>query len=225
MSDRSGAENIWTKPLGGAAHEITHFNDGRVLWPAISNDGRTIVFERDFGIWKMNVASGEATRVFNRIRGAAAGETAEHRSLTNGFEELALSPDGKKVAFVAHGQVFAASAKDGGDAARVTNTTGAENQIAWTPDSKQLVYVSDRDGTPHIFAYDFPTRTETQLTRGAQADTQPQFSPGRKNARVPALGGTIDRAGCRDEAGARRRHRTSRSPAARIGASLYVVAR
>jgi tricorn protease len=180
MSDRSGAENIWTKPLSGAAHEVTHFKEGRVLWPAISNDGRTIVFERDFGIWKMNVASGEATRVSITLRGAPAGETAEHRSLTNGFDELALSPDGKKVAFVAHGQVFAASAKDGGDAARVTNTSGAENQIAWTPDSKQLVYVSDRDGTPHIFVYDFPTRTETQLTHGAKPDTQPQFSPDGK---------------------------------------------
>jgi tricorn protease len=180
VSDRSGAENIWTKPLGGTAHEVTKFRDGRVLWPAISNDGRTIVFERDFGIWKMNVASGEAARVSVTLRGAPAGETTEHRSLTNGFEELALSPDGKKVAFVAHGQVFAASAKDGGDAARVTNTAGAENQIAWTPDSKQLVYVSDRDGTPHIFAYDFPTRIETQLTRGAQPDTQPQFSPDGK---------------------------------------------
>src|SRR5579864_6249167 len=180
VSDRSGAENIWTKPLGGTAHEVTHFRDGRLLWPAISNDGRTIVFERDFGIWKLNVASGEAARVSVSLRGAPAGETAEHRSLTNGFDELALSPDGKKVGFVAHGQVFAASAKDGGDAARVTNTSGAENQIAWAPDSKQLVYVSDRDGTPHIFSYDFPTRIETQLTRGSQPDTQPQFSPDGK---------------------------------------------
>jgi tricorn protease len=180
ISDRSGAENIWTKPLGGTAHEVTHFRDGRVLWPAISNDGRTIVFERDFGIWKLNVASGDAARVSVNLRGAPAGETAEHRSLTNGFDELALSPDGKKVGFVAHGQVFAASAKDGGDATRVTNSSGAENQIAWTPDSKQLAYVSDREGTPHIFAYDFSTRTETQLTRGSQADTQPQFSPDGK---------------------------------------------
>jgi Tol biopolymer transport system component/C-terminal processing protease CtpA/Prc len=180
VSDRSGAENIWTKPLGGAAHEVTHFREGRVLWPAISNDGRTIVFEREFGIWKLNVASGEAVRVSVALRGAPAGQTAEHRSLTNGFDELALSPDGKKVGFVAHGQVFAASAKDGGDAARVTNSSGAEDQIAWTPDSKQLVYVSDRDGTPHIFAYDFPTRTETQLTRGPQPDTQPQYSPDGK---------------------------------------------
>ena len=104
----------------------------------------------------------------------------EHRSLTNGFEGLELSPDGKKVAFTAHGQVFAASSKDGGDAARVSNSIGAEDEIAWTPDSRQLVYVSDRDGTPHIFSYDFATRTETRLTNGPEPDTQPQFSPDAK---------------------------------------------
>jgi tricorn protease len=180
MSDRSGAENIWIKPMGGAAREITHFRDGRVLWPAISYDGKTIVFERDFGIWKLNVGSGEVTRVSIALRGAPAGEVAEHRSMTNGFSELALSPDGKKVAFAAHGQIFAASSKDGGDAARVTNTSGAEDQVAWSPDSRQLVYVSDRDGAPHIYLYDFSTRAETQLTRGTQADTQPQFSPDGK---------------------------------------------
>jgi tricorn protease len=181
ISDRSGAENVWAKPLGGAAREVTHFKDGRVLWPAISNDGRTIVFEKDFGVWKMNTVSSEASRVSIALRGAPSGEGVQHESLTNGFTELALSPDGKKVAFTAHGQIFAASAKDGGDAARVTNTTADEDEIAWAPDSKQIVYVSDRDGTPHIFVYDFASRTETQLTHGEQPDTQPRFAPDGKS--------------------------------------------
>ncbi|HEV3218267.1 MAG TPA: S41 family peptidase [Candidatus Acidoferrales bacterium] len=180
VSDRDGAENIWMKPLGGSARAVTHFREGRVLWPAISNDGRTIVFEREFGIWKLNVASGEAARVAIALRGAPAGPVVEHRSLTNGFEEMQLSPDGKKVAFTVHGQIFAAPSKDGGDAARVTNSMGAEDEIAWAPDSRQLVYVSDRDGTPHIFSYDFAARTENRLTNGRDADTQPQFSPDGK---------------------------------------------
>ena len=180
VSDRDGAENIWTKPLNGAGHAVTHFREGRVLWPAISGDGHTIIFERDFGIWKLNVASGDAARVAITLRGAPAGPVAEHRSLTNGFEELQLSPDGKKVAFTVHGQVFAASSKDGGDAARVSSSMGAEDEIAWAPDSRQLVYVSDRDGTPHIFIYDFATRMETRFTNGSEPDTQPQFSPDGK---------------------------------------------
>ena len=46
-------------PRGGAA-QVTRFTDGRVLWPTISRDGRTIGFERDFGIWTLDTASGES---------------------------------------------------------------------------------------------------------------------------------------------------------------------
>ena len=180
VSDRSGTENLWNKPLAGAPREITHFRDGRVLWPAISNDGRTIVFERDFGIWKLDTSSGEARKVAIALRGAPAGAGVEHSTLTSGFEELQLSPDGKKVAFAVHGQIFAASAKDGGDAARVTTGNSKEDQLAWAPDSRRLVYVSDRNGTPHLFLYDFTPREEKQLTNGPMPDTQPQFSPDGK---------------------------------------------
>src|SRR6185312_2370033 len=43
MSDRSGAQNIWSAAVGtGAAKPITSFRDGRVLWPTISKDGKTV---------------------------------------------------------------------------------------------------------------------------------------------------------------------------------------
>ena len=51
--------------------------------------------------------------------------------------------------------MFSASAKDGGDAVRVTHTAGEEAEIAWAPDSRRLAYMSDRDGTHHLFIYDF----------------------------------------------------------------------
>jgi Tol biopolymer transport system component/C-terminal processing protease CtpA/Prc len=77
--------------------------------------------------------------------------------------------------------VFAASATDGGDAARVSNSEAEEYQIAWAPDSRRLVYVSDRDGVPHLFLYDFSTNSETQLTRDAGDDSTPRFSPDGKS--------------------------------------------
>ena len=70
-------------------------------------------------------------------RGAPAGPAVEHLGSATQIQELALSPDGKKVAFVVHGEVFAASAKDGGDAARVTRTAGNEAQVAWAPDGRR----------------------------------------------------------------------------------------
>src|SRR5206468_4488350 len=86
----------------------------------------------------------------------------------------------KKIAFTVHGEVFSASAKDGGDAARITTTAGEEAELMWAPDSRRLVYVSDRDGGRHLFVYDFGSSRESQLTTGAGRDDVPRFSPDGK---------------------------------------------
>ena len=180
VSDRSGVQNIWTRPIGGTPRQLTQFSDGRVLWPSISKDGRTIVFERNFGIWKADTATGKSEEVRITRRGSPASAGVEHLTLTSQFRELVLSPDGKKIAFVAHGQVFAASAKEESTAFRVTHSDGAESDLAWAPDSKRIVYVSDRDAAPHLYLYDFSGNTETQITRDVQGDHAPRFSPDGK---------------------------------------------
>jgi Tol biopolymer transport system component/C-terminal processing protease CtpA/Prc len=182
VSDRSGKENVWSEPAaGGAAKALTNFSTGRLLWPSIAYDGKTIVFERDFGIWSLDVASGRAEHVPITLRGAGTTPVVEHQSLTQGFQSLALSPDGKKVAVVAHGDVFAASARDGGDATRITTSPELETQLTWAPDSRRLAYISSRDGPTHVFVYDFGTRTETKLTSGPANDVEPVWSPDGKS--------------------------------------------
>jgi tricorn protease len=184
MSDRSGAQNIWAISSLGVqgdtqadAKAVTTFKDGRVLWPSISKDGRTIAFERDFGIWTVDTATGQSHEVAITLRGAPAAASIEHRTFTDQLQELALSPDGKKAAFTVHGEIFSVSARDGGDAVRVTQTPGEEAEPAWAPDSRRLAYRSDRDGTNHLFVYDFATARETQLTSGAGRDEVPRYSP------------------------------------------------
>ena len=191
VSDRSGAQNIWIKGAGGAgstegargargesggARQITNFKSGRVLWPSISNDGRLIAFEHDFEVWTLDTSSNQAARVAITRRGAPAAVGIEHMTLSDEISELALSPDGKKVAFVVRGEVFAASAKDGGDAARISRTPSPEGYITWSPDSRKLVYSSDREGIGHLFMYDFGTGAEARLTNGSDADHSPRFS-------------------------------------------------
>src|SRR5687768_15971110 len=179
--NKNGAQNIWTITPGRSdARRVSNFTDGRVLWPSISYDGREVVFEHNFAIWKLDTDSGKATEVAITRRGASAGPGVERQRLNDQIAELQLSPDGKKVAFIVRGEVFAASAADGGDAARVSSSSGEEYQLAWSPDSRRLVYVSDRDGVPHLFQYDFTANTETQLTRDAADDSTPRFSPDGK---------------------------------------------
>jgi tricorn protease len=187
VSDRSdsaskkGAQNIWTATPGrNGARKVSNFTDGRVVWPSISYDGREIVFERNFRIWKLDTETGKTAEVEIQRRGISAGPAIEHLRLSDQISELLLSPDGKKVAFVIRGEVFAASAADGGDAARVSTSVAEEYQLAWSPDSRRLAYISDRDGTPHMFLYDFNNNTESQLTKDVADDSTPAFSPDGK---------------------------------------------
>jgi tricorn protease len=185
MADRNGPENIWQVPVpksGAAAaaaegRAVTTFTDGRVLWPSITKDGRTIAFERNFAIWTLDTASGKTQALAITRRGAPAGASIEHVRLASQFSGLALSPDGKKVAFAAHGDLFAASAKDGGEAMRVTATPAAiESDPAWTADSRRLVYIADHDGHSGLHVYDVAASSDTTLTTGHR-DYAPTIAP------------------------------------------------
>jgi Tol biopolymer transport system component len=179
VCDRGGVANIWSLTTGGKPRQITAFTDGRVLWPTLSHDGKTLVFERDFGVWKLNVDAGKSvgapSRVPIRLRGATRIPNVAHETYDHGVSELALSPDGKKMAFVIHGQIFATPA-DGGAATRVTWTDALETHPAWAHDSRRLVYLSNRDGSRHLYLYDFSTRREQRLTSGGGDEGRAMFS-------------------------------------------------
>ncbi len=175
VSDRNGTQNIWTQNLGGNAEQLTDFKNGRVLWAKISYDGKEIVFERDFQIWKMNTANGKTLQVPIILRGSTAAKLIEDLNLTTQITEFSLSPDGKKVAAVAHGEIFAATADEGGEALRITETAAPESFATWSNDSKKVAYTSERSGTDQIYEYDFATETETQITSKGD-DYSPVYS-------------------------------------------------
>lgn len=180
-SDRTGAENVFRQPTaGGATKQLTQFRDGRLLWPSISYDGREIVFERNFAIWRMDSKSGKAEQVAIELRGSPATPAVTHQSL-NSFTRFALSPDGKKAALIVHGDVFAVSSVDGGEAMRITNTPEPEEAIRWSPDSKRIIYFSERTGRSQIFEYDFAKNSEVQLITSDGDDETPVYSPDGKH--------------------------------------------
>ncbi|HEY2496347.1 MAG TPA: S9 family peptidase [Candidatus Angelobacter sp.] len=62
------------------------------------------------------------------------------------FDQAAVSPDGKQVAWVENtkdGSVIYSSAIAGGTPRRITAGGKSENAIAWSPDSKQIAFLSD----------------------------------------------------------------------------------
>jgi tricorn protease len=180
VSDRSGTQNLWVKTIKGTPKQLTNFNKGRVIWPVMAYNGKTIVFERDFKIWKYDVAAGKALEVSIVCHGSSAGAGIEHQKLTLQFRGLVLSPDGKKAAFIAHGDVFVAAAKTGGDAFRVTQTDGIESQLKWSLNSNTLFYIANREDAAHLYQYNFITGKETRLTNSTEDDGGPLLSPNGK---------------------------------------------
>lgn len=185
VSDRDGTENIWYQSLeGDELRQVTRFRSGRLLWPDMARQTGRIVFEHEWAIWQLDPASGEAEPLPLRVRADTKLTPAYVETRTRGLSELRLAPDGKKVAFVTRGEVFADFAdketnkeQRQGDSFRVTNTWARENQVVWTPDSRSLIYVSDRHGEPEIYRYDFPTRRETRLTDDPTPKAVPRCSP------------------------------------------------
>ena len=190
MADADGAENLYGRDYwnGGATSApaapptaLTHFRDGRVLWPTISADGKTIVFERDFGIWKLDLTTGAVGPIAVRLRGVVAPPAVPvHLTLTRDASEMAVSHDGKKVAVVVHGQVFAgpvAAGETPAPAFRVTHSDGIESDVTWSNDDRKLAYVSTRGKYRHVYVYDFATRLERPVTTSAANDASPAFAP------------------------------------------------
>ncbi|MFV9505791.1 MAG: S41 family peptidase [Oscillochloridaceae bacterium umkhey_bin13] len=188
VSDRDGIENLWYAPLDGAPPtQVTHFRDGRLLFPQIARRSGLIVFERDWQIWRFDPKAGPPEPIPLRARGDGKVTPVRDEVWTRGLSELRLSPDGKKVAFTVRGDVFADFADKEtdrelrqGPAFRVTDTRARERQIAWSPDSRSLVYISDRHGEDELYRYDFATRQETRLTNDLSPKQLPRISPDGK---------------------------------------------
>jgi Tol biopolymer transport system component len=180
MSDRSGTENLWATTLDGSSRQLTSFERGRVLWPTIARSG-DIVFEHDFVIWRWSVAEGEASEVPIALRGAPVAADPEFRKNGGDVSEAVVSPDGKKIAFVVRGDVFAASAADGGEAFRVTRTDREEFDVTWMPDSSAIVYSSARGAAAALYRFEFRSAREERLTDDTGTDYAARVAPDGKS--------------------------------------------
>ena len=103
---------------------------------------------------------------------------------------IAVSPNGKEVAFLYRGDVFVTSV-EGGVTKRITATPEQETRLSFSPDGKALLYCSERNGRWRIFEskvqrkdepyfYASTLIDEKAVVDNAHENTQPKYSPDGK---------------------------------------------
>ncbi len=101
----------------------------------------------------------------------------------------AVSPQGTRVAFIDHGQVWLATIPPGSSAVQLIHARGKAESLRWSPDGKKLAFVSDRRDHRLIGVYDFAARAVRWMDPSVDLDGWPVWSPDGKQIafiRVPA---------------------------------------
>jgi TolB protein len=73
-------------------------------------------------------------------------------------------------------EIFSAR-PDGSDLTRLTTAQGYDAECSYSPDGRQILFVSDRDGDPDIYVMDADGANVRQLTNEPGYDGGPFFSP------------------------------------------------
>lgn len=153
VSDRDGGglTNIWRESDGGGkADKVTSFKSGDVRFPSISADGKTIVFEHDFGVWKLDTSSKKVTPIKLDIDAETEENDSEMRAFASEADDYDLAPNARRVAVSVHGEVFTVPVEEG-DIKQLTDSPARDRAVAYSPDGKWVSFISDASGREELY--------------------------------------------------------------------------
>src|SRR5262245_27479799 len=153
VSDRegNGLTNIWRVPeAGGKAERITSFKTGDVRFPAISADGKVIVFEHDFGLWKLDVASRRTSPIKLDIAADTQENLVEVRDFASQVDDYDLAPNARRIVLSIHGEIFTAPT-DEGDMRQITDSPARDKEPMYSPDGKWIAFISDQSRREELY--------------------------------------------------------------------------
>jgi tricorn protease len=161
------ANNIYRIPASGSGQpvQVTKHTSGSLFWPSMSGDGKTIVYEESFGLWKLDVATGRTTEIKIDIATDDKENEFEVVTLQNEVDAFDLSPSGQRAVISARGQILTI-ATNRGDITRIApDAMATRNQSPkWSPDGKFVAYLSDKSGRDEIWLTDPDGKTPKQIT-------------------------------------------------------------
>lgn len=109
----------------------------------------------------------------------------------------AWSPDGRRLAVTltkdGGSQIYLINADGGGQATRLTRSTGIDTEPYFSPDGQLVLFTSDRGGSPQIYGMSASGGDARRLTFEGNYNVSPRFSPdGKSIAYVQRNGGRFN---------------------------------
>ena len=161
-SDRDMTMNIFVyNTATKATSKVTDFTDFDVKFP--STNGKLVVFEKGGFLYKLDPATKKAEQIHITLTSDVVYSRPELKKVTG--RGVSISPDGKRAAVTARGEVFDVPVGKG-ITRNITQTPGANERAAtWSPDGKYIAYISDSTGENEVYLYEAASGTTVQATK------------------------------------------------------------
>lgn len=164
ISDRDRTMNIFVyNTKTKQTSKVTNFTEYDVKFP--SANGNTIVFENGGYIYKMDAASKKPEKVNIELTSDNIYARSELKDGSKYITEASISPDGERIVITSRGEVFNLPV-DKGVTKNITRSPGQHDREAqWSPDGKQIAYISDGTGETELYLQDATGGEPVQLTK------------------------------------------------------------
>jgi len=149
LSEESGSFNVHSMRLNrpSSNKQLTNFSLHPVRFLSIG--ANTLAFGYHGEVYTIT-ENGEAKKVPITIRTQDNANAIAVEAVDGEISEMAISKDGKEIAYVAHGEVFV-SAIDGAFTKQITHTAAQEAFVSFDPEGKYVMYAGERAGKWSIY--------------------------------------------------------------------------
>jgi tricorn protease len=178
----SSTNNLWkVRDDGSEPVQVTRHKSGALFWPSLSADGKILVYEENFGLWKLDVPTGRTTQVKIELVSDDQENNFETLTVNGEADSFHLSPSAKRAVISTHGELFTI-ATERGDIRRLTRTPSVrETQPRWSPDGKWIAFVGDQSGREEVWVCDERGGQLKQISDGDAQKGQLAWSPDAKH--------------------------------------------